>query len=186
MALNFYHDFMFSELFFLEQWRLLQAGWMHFIYTFSPFLMVITNSFNMFNVPIFLPPTSVVNVIELVPSVCLCVWVCESYVVHHLVSTGLHCAPPTCVMHHQHVSYMCAPWCTRGPFVGVGPNIVQCAVSVSVCQHSHNWSKLHSGVVFVILKTTWKHLSIDAPPTTHVVKFLRPNPVGTQHCLNVS
>ena len=27
-------------------------------------------------------------------------WVCESYVVHHLVGTGLRCAPPTCVVHY--------------------------------------------------------------------------------------
>ncbi len=32
---------------------------------------------------------------------CLSVWVCESYVVHHLVGTGLYCAPPTCVVHHR-------------------------------------------------------------------------------------
>ncbi len=28
------------------------------------------------------------------------VWFCESYIVHHLVSTGLCCALPTCVVHH--------------------------------------------------------------------------------------
>ncbi len=33
-------------------------------------------------------------------SVCLPALVCESYVVHHLVSTGLRCAPPGCVVHH--------------------------------------------------------------------------------------
>ena len=27
-------------------------------------------------------------------------WVCESYVVHHLVGTGLDYAPPTCIVHH--------------------------------------------------------------------------------------
>ncbi len=32
--------------------------------------------------------------------VCVCVWVCETYVVLHLNGTGLHCAPPTCVVHH--------------------------------------------------------------------------------------
>ncbi len=31
----------------------------------------------------------------------LSVCVCESYVVHHLVSTGLCCAPSACVVHHQ-------------------------------------------------------------------------------------
>ena len=40
----------------------------------------------------FLPPVSAVEVIELVRCVYVCVvgWVCETYVVHHLVSTGLH------------------------------------------------------------------------------------------------
>ena len=28
------------------------------------------------------------------------VWVCETYVVHHLVSTGLRCAPSTGVVHN--------------------------------------------------------------------------------------
>ena len=28
-------------------------------------------------------------------------WVCETYVVHHLNGTGLHCASPTCVVHHR-------------------------------------------------------------------------------------
>ena len=37
----------------------------------------------------------------MVPSVGLSVWVCGSYVVHHLVSTGLHCAPLTYIVHHQ-------------------------------------------------------------------------------------
>ncbi len=32
--------------------------------------------------------------------VCLSVWVCETYVVHHFLGTGLHCAPPICVVHH--------------------------------------------------------------------------------------
>ena len=31
----------------------------------------------------------------------LSVWVCETYIVHYLVSTGLPCAPLTCVVHHQ-------------------------------------------------------------------------------------
>ena len=44
-------------------------------------------------------------------SVCLFVWVCEIYVVHHLVSTGLRCAPSTCTMNLR-----CATWCTRGTF----------------------------------------------------------------------
>ena len=32
-------------------------------------------------------------------SVGLVVWVCKTYVVHHLLGTGLRCAPPTCVVH---------------------------------------------------------------------------------------
>ena len=39
--------------------------------------------------PSFLPPASVVEVIEPDPSFCMCL-VCESYIVHHLNSTGLH------------------------------------------------------------------------------------------------
>ena len=35
------------------------------------------------------------------PSVCPSVWVCESYIAHHLVGTGLCCKPPTCVVHHR-------------------------------------------------------------------------------------
>ncbi len=31
-------------------------------------------------------------------SVCMSVWVCETYVVHHLVGTGLCCAPPSCAL----------------------------------------------------------------------------------------
>ena len=33
--------------------------------------------------------------------VCVSVWVCWTYVVHHIVGKGLHCAPPTCIVHHQ-------------------------------------------------------------------------------------
>ena len=33
--------------------------------------------------------------------VCLSALVCETYVVHHLVGTGLRCAPPTCIVHHR-------------------------------------------------------------------------------------
>ncbi len=29
------------------------------------------------------------------------VWICETYVVNHLVGTGLRCARLTCVVHHQ-------------------------------------------------------------------------------------
>ena len=50
--------------------------------------------------PIKLPPASAVGVIESVLFVCLCIWVCETYVVHHFVGTGLCCAPPTCIVHH--------------------------------------------------------------------------------------
>ncbi len=32
---------------------------------------------------------------------CLSVWVCDSYVAHHPVGTGLCCAPQTCVVHHR-------------------------------------------------------------------------------------
>ena len=51
-----------------------------------------------------LPPTSALEVIlvESVPfSVYLLVWVCESYVVHHLKGTGLCCASLTCIVHHR-------------------------------------------------------------------------------------
>ena len=41
-----------------------------------------------------------VEVMFLVPCMCLCVWVCESDILQHLNGTGLHCAPPTCIMHH--------------------------------------------------------------------------------------
>ncbi len=34
-------------------------------------------------------------------SLCLSVGVCESYIVHHLVSTGIRCELPGCVVHHQ-------------------------------------------------------------------------------------
>ena len=34
------------------------------------------------------------------------------YIVHNLVSTGLHCAPSTCVCT---TSLPCAPWCIGGP-----------------------------------------------------------------------
>ena len=34
-------------------------------------------------------------------SVRVFVWFCESYVVHHLVCTGLPCVPLTCVVHHD-------------------------------------------------------------------------------------
>ena len=51
-------------------------------------------------------------------AVCVSVWVCESYVVHHLVGRGLHCAPPGCVVHHRAAlgttGLHCAPLCTRG------------------------------------------------------------------------
>ena len=35
-------------------------------------------------------------------SVPVCVWVCGSYIVHHLNGTELCCAPPTCTVHHPH------------------------------------------------------------------------------------
>ncbi len=49
-----------------------------------------------------LPPVSAVEVIELVPAVCLSVRPSgfESYIVHHLMGAGLRCAPPTCAVHH--------------------------------------------------------------------------------------
>ena len=49
----------------------------------------------------------------------MCVWVCETFVVHHLNGTGLHCAPPTCIVHHRPAlcTVCCTPWCTRGIFV---------------------------------------------------------------------
>ncbi len=37
----------------------------------------------------------------MVSSVCVCVCVCTClYVVHHFVGTGVHCALPTCFVHH--------------------------------------------------------------------------------------
>ena len=30
------------------------------------------------------------------PGICLFIWVCESYIVHHLLGIGLCCAPLTC------------------------------------------------------------------------------------------
>ena len=34
------------------------------------------------------------------PSICPSIWICEIYVVHHLTSKGLRCAPSTCAVHH--------------------------------------------------------------------------------------
>ena len=57
---------------------------------------------------ISLPPMSAVEVIESVLSVCVAVWVCGTYVVHHfntewyrvtLCTIVLLCAPLTCVVH---------------------------------------------------------------------------------------
>ncbi len=59
---------------------------------------------------------------------CLCVSVsvsvCESYVVHHLMgTTGLHCAPPTSVVHQQAVlCIMVRNWCLYLWEMGVTPN----------------------------------------------------------------
>ena len=39
------------------------------------------------------------EIIRLLASVHLSVWVCETYVVHHVMGTGLCCAPPTCIVH---------------------------------------------------------------------------------------
>ncbi len=39
-------------------------------------------------------------------SVCLSVWVCESYFLHHLPGTGVCCAPLTCVVHHRALCIM--------------------------------------------------------------------------------
>ncbi len=48
-----------------------------------------------------LPNALAVEVIKTEPFVCLCVWVCESCVLHHFVGTGLRCAPlTTCAVHH--------------------------------------------------------------------------------------
>ena len=46
-----------------------------------------------------MPSPPILNVMFL--TVFVTIWVCETGVVHHLVSTGLHCAPSTCVVHHQ-------------------------------------------------------------------------------------
>ncbi len=48
-----------------------------------------------------LPPASAVEVIESEQSVYVCVGVCETYIVHHFMGTGLCCAPVTCIVHHQ-------------------------------------------------------------------------------------
>ncbi len=46
-------------------------------------------------------------------SVYLSVWVCETYIVHHLVCTGLRCAPSTCIVHNQiKVHNVVLYWCT--------------------------------------------------------------------------
>ena len=52
-----------------------------------------------------LPPASAVEVRIRAVFLCVCisVWVCETYVVHHLVSAGLSCASSNCVVHHQPV-----------------------------------------------------------------------------------
>ncbi len=47
-----------------------------------------------------LHPAPSVEVIESEPSLHSSVWLCESYVVHHPVSTELRCIQPTCVVHH--------------------------------------------------------------------------------------
>ncbi len=63
-----------------------------------------------------LPPTSAVEVMESDPFVCLSIWDCETYVVHHLVSTGLCCAPSTCIVHHQPALYTWKNCCGRPHF----------------------------------------------------------------------
>ena len=59
--------------------------------TLSPFILLILVIFT---------SASAFEVIELVPSV----WVCETYVVHYLNGTELHCAPLTCDVHHGDVT----------------------------------------------------------------------------------
>ncbi len=39
------------------------------------------------------------EIIHLVMSVCVSVWVSETYVVHHFMGAGLRCAPPACIVH---------------------------------------------------------------------------------------
>ena len=69
-----------------------------------------------------LPPATAVQVIQSFPSVCLCVWVCGTYFVHHFNGTELCCAPPTCNVHHEKyigvtptwfrtLTYGVTPWC---------------------------------------------------------------------------
>ena len=41
------------------------------------------------------------EIIHLVVCIHLLLWVCETYVGHYLNGTGLHCAPPTCVVHNM-------------------------------------------------------------------------------------
>ena len=53
--------------------------------------------------------------------VCVCGWVCETYIVHNLVGTGLCCALPTCFVHHG---------AQGGPFLW--PWITECGRCVNV------------------------------------------------------
>ncbi len=62
---------------------------------------------------------------------CVCVWVCENYVVYHLVGTGLHCAPLTCVCTTVHKGDLC-PW-----EMGVAPDIFH--FLMVHMEHAKNW-----------------------------------------------
>ncbi len=56
------------------------------------------------------------EIIHLVLSICLSmvfVLVCESYIVHHLNSTRLRCAPLTCVVPHQPMLYTMTYVCEK-------------------------------------------------------------------------
>ncbi len=64
----------------------------------------------------------------------VCGWVCDTYVVHHLVGTGLRCAPPSCIVHNP-----CGP-----PVDGAQSDVLSLDVSECVCvrlhERHHVWS----------------------------------------------
>ena len=92
-------------------------------------------------------------------SVCVSLWVCESYVVHHLMGTGLHCTPLACVVHHW------AALCTA-----------------ELCgAHSQKKVKVHKGDLMWYI-TVWRHDAMWRHITTFWVKGLWSARCG--RCLN--
>ena len=71
------------------------------------------------------------EIICLALSICPSVQVCETYVVHHLVGTRLHCAPLTCVVHHR---MLCALWCTRVTYVSLSGHHMSSTMTTKVWQ----------------------------------------------------